>query len=103
LSDCDSMTANQLHSDLEKKLTGQKLLLVFYDVWRAVQSELDFLLTPLKSGAQGSKIVITARDTSVASAMQSVSPYRLKEMSDDDWWSLFSEHAFSGQNLNLVS
>nr|XP_034898908.1 putative disease resistance RPP13-like protein 1 [Populus alba] len=103
LSDCDSMTANQLHSNLEKKLTGQKLLLVFDDVWRADQSEWDFLLTPLKSGAQGSKIVITTRDTSVASALQSVSPYRLKEMSDDDCWSLFSEHAFSGPDFNLVS
>ena len=102
-SDCDSMTANQLHSNLEKKLTGQKLLLVFDDVWRADQSEWDFLLTPLKSGAQGSKIVITTRDTSVASALQSVSPYRLKEMSDDDCWSLFSEHAFSGPDFNLVS
>lgn len=103
LSDCDSMTANQLHSNLEKKLTGQKLLLVFDDVWRADQSEWDFLLTPLKSGAQGSKIVITTRDTSVASALQSVSPYRLKEMSDDDCWSLFSEHAFSGPDFNQVS
>jgi hypothetical protein len=103
LSDCDSVTTNQLHSNLEKKLTGQKLLLVFDDVWRADQSEWDFLLTPLKSGAQGSKIVITTRDTSVASALQSVSPYRLKEMSDDDCWSLFSEHAFSGPDFNLVS
>ncbi|KAJ6735331.1 hypothetical protein OIU79_002404 [Salix purpurea] len=74
LLDCDTMNPEQLHCELEKK-----------------------------SGARGSKIVVTTSKENIMTALQNVSPYHLQLMSADDCWSLFSEYAFSGENCNARS
>ena len=61
------------------------------------QAQWDFSFTPLKSGAQGSKVVVTTHDRSLPSVVLSVSPYPLKVVNDDDCWLLFLEHAFVGE------
>jgi hypothetical protein len=103
LSDCEKMTDDQIHWELKRKVTGKKLLLVLDDVWSDDQAKWDFLLTPLQSGARGSKIVVTTRNKNIMSALQIVSPYPLQRMSDDDCWSLFSRYAFGGQHRNATS
>jgi hypothetical protein len=103
LSDCDTMTPDLVHRELERRVTGKKLLLVLDDVWSDDQAQWKFLLTPLESAARGSKIVVTTRNKNIVSALQNVSPYPLQRMSDDDCWSLFSEYAFSGDNRNARS
>uniref|UniRef100_A0A6N2N6S6 Uncharacterized protein n=1 Tax=Salix viminalis TaxID=40686 RepID=A0A6N2N6S6_SALVM len=100
LSDCDTMTPEQLHCELEKKVSGNKLLVVLDNVWSDNQAQWDFLITPLQSGARGSKIVVTTRNKNIMTALQNVSPYQLQRMSVDDCWSLFSVYAFSGENCN---
>uniref|UniRef100_A0A6N2N6R2 Uncharacterized protein n=1 Tax=Salix viminalis TaxID=40686 RepID=A0A6N2N6R2_SALVM len=89
LSDCDTMTPEQLHCELENKIM--------------YQAQWDFLITPLQSRARGSKIVVTTRNKNIMTASQNVSPYQLQRISVDDCWSLFSEYAFSGENCNARS
>ncbi|KAJ6387903.1 hypothetical protein OIU77_026461 [Salix suchowensis] len=59
LMNCDNMTEDQLHCELERKLSGNKLLLVLDDVWSDNRSQWEFLLKPFMSVRQGSKIIVT--------------------------------------------
>uniref|UniRef100_A0A6N2LTG2 NB-ARC domain-containing protein n=1 Tax=Salix viminalis TaxID=40686 RepID=A0A6N2LTG2_SALVM len=96
-----TMDPNELQQELRKRLTGNKLLLVLDEVWKAddQHAQWNFLVTALESAAQGSKIIITTREMSlvVTSVLPCVKPFNLKEISDDDCWALFSEHAFCGE------
>ncbi|KAG5227415.1 disease resistance RPP13 protein [Salix suchowensis] len=96
-----TMDANELQQELRKTLSGKKLLLVLDEVWKAddQHAQWNFFVTALESAAQGSKIIITAREMSLAvtSVLPCVKPFNLKEISDDDCWALFSEHAFCGE------
>lgn len=91
---CDTKTQNQLHLELKEKLMGKKFLLVLDDVWNAKYDDWDILLTPLKFGAQGSKIIVTTQNERVASVLSTVPPCHLKGLTDDDCWCLFEKHAF---------
>lgn len=88
---CDIMTPNQLHHELKKRLKGKTFFLVQdddCDAW-------EFLMAPLKSGSmQGSKIIVTTCNETLASITSTVSPYHLHELSQDDSWFLFARHAF---------
>ncbi|KAJ6290891.1 hypothetical protein OIU78_026607 [Salix suchowensis] len=96
-----TMDANELQQELRKTLSGKKLLLVLDEVWKAddQHAQWNFFVTALESAAQGSKIIITAREMSLAvtSVLPCVKPFNLKEISDDDCWALFSKHAFCGE------
>ncbi|KAJ6735366.1 DISEASE RESISTANCE RPP13-LIKE PROTEIN 1-RELATED [Salix purpurea] len=96
-----TMDANELQQELRKTLSGKKLLLVLDEVWKAddQHAQWNFLVTALESAAQGSKIIITTREMSLAvtSVLPCVKPFNLKEISDYDCWALFSEHAFCGE------
>jgi Leucine-rich repeat (LRR) protein len=94
----DSDSLNILQLQLKKRLQGKRFLLVLDDVWNEDYAEWDKLLTPLKYGAQGSKILVTTRNESVASVMQTVPTHHLKELTEDSCWSLFAKHAFRGEN-----
>jgi NB-ARC domain len=48
----------------------------------------------LQAGKQGSKIIVTTRKNNVAMQLCSAEPYRLKLLTDDDCWVLFSQKAF---------
>ncbi|KAJ4822557.1 hypothetical protein Tsubulata_028781 [Turnera subulata] len=95
LSDCHSLTPNQLQAKLEEKVRGQKVLLILDDVWSDNYADWDFLLAPLKNSvAQGSKAVVTTRNQSVASVMSTIQSHHLQNLNEDDCWSLFAKHAF---------
>ncbi|XP_011020963.1 PREDICTED: putative disease resistance RPP13-like protein 1 [Populus euphratica] len=90
---------DRLQLQLKKRLQGKKFLLVLDDVWNEDHAEWDSLLTPLKYGAQGmSKILVTTRNESVASVVRTVTTHHLKELTEDSCWSVFSKHAFRGEN-----
>ncbi|KAJ7005056.1 hypothetical protein NC653_009771 [Populus alba x Populus x berolinensis] len=96
----DSESLNILQTKLKERLQGKKFLLVLDDVWNEDYAEWVKLLTPLKFGAQGSKILITTRNERVASVMQTVPTHHLNELTEDICWSLFAKHAFRGENPN---
>ncbi|KAL9349265.1 hypothetical protein Peur_056520 [Populus x canadensis] len=89
---------DQLQLLLKERLHGKKFLLVLDDVWNEDYAEWEKFLTPLKYGAQGSKILVTTRNESVASFMRTVPTHHLKELTEDSCWSLFAKHAFRGEN-----
>lgn len=91
---CDTMTGDQLHCELEKESTGKKIMLVLDDVWSNDWGKWDFLLTPFKSLLHGGKILVTTRIESVASVKATVAAHRLQELTADDCWLVFAKHAF---------
>ncbi|EEF37064.1 putative disease resistance RPP13-like protein 1 [Ricinus communis] len=96
---CDITTLNLLQLELKEKLKGKRFLLVLDDVWDDNYANWDVLRKPLKSGALGSKIIVTTRHETVASIMGNVlHHHHLTELSDHDCWLLFSKHAFGEGN-----
>ena len=94
----DSKNLNQLQNKLKEKMTGKKFLLVLDDVWEKNYAKWEVLSNALKSGAQGSKVIVTTRDYEVARVMVTEVIHSIKELSKEDCWSLFKKYAF--RNLN---
>ncbi|GAB4839545.1 hypothetical protein Ancab_029071 [Ancistrocladus abbreviatus] len=98
----ESVTYESCHIDnldvlqvkLKNMLKEKKFLIVLDDMWSKSYALWDRLSIPFKYGAHGSRIIVTTRDQDVASVMDAASIFRLKQLSDDDGWSLFSSYAF---------
>ncbi|KAG2669028.1 hypothetical protein I3760_14G015600 [Carya illinoinensis] len=90
----------QLQVTLKKNLNGKKFLLILDDVWSEKPIHQEFLEQLLQYGARGSKILVTTRNESVASAMHAIEPYHLNYLPNDDCWSLFEKHAFCDGSFN---
>ncbi|KAI5596082.1 hypothetical protein BDE02_03G183200, partial [Populus trichocarpa] len=88
-SKSDSDSLNNLQLQLKKRLQGKRFLVV-----------LDDVSYPLKDGSQGSKILVTTRNESVASVMRTVRTHHLEELTEESCWSVFAKHAFRGKNPN---
>jgi hypothetical protein len=54
----------------------------------------EVLSSPFKSGAQGSTVIVTTRNDSVASVMRTVPTHYLNRLPEEDCWSLFAKHSF---------
>jgi len=89
----DSTNTKMVHRRLKENLTGKKFLLVLDDVWNENLSNWEEVLKPLVFGAQGSRILVTARNKDVASTMRS-QEHSLKQLQEDHSWNLFAKHAF---------
>ncbi|XP_062174582.1 putative disease resistance RPP13-like protein 1 [Alnus glutinosa] len=100
LSPFDVTDLNQLQLKLKECLVGKKFLLVLDDVWNENYVHWEVLSKPFKFGAQGSKVIVTTRNRSVASVMRASSTHPLKELPEEDCWSLFAKHAFHDGNSN---
>ncbi|CAI0461770.1 unnamed protein product [Linum tenue] len=75
---------NQLQLELKGRLKGKKFLIVLDDVWNDKYADWDVLRRPLMTGVPGSVVLVTTRNESVASIMQTVPIYNLKGLSCDD-------------------
>ena len=65
----------RLQSHMIKKLAGQKFLLVLDGLWNEDYVKWIELIDLLKIGAEGSKILVTRRDKSVACKVGTVPFY----------------------------
>ncbi|TKY68452.1 Disease resistance protein RGA2 [Spatholobus suberectus] len=92
--------AVQLHfelkmwQELRKKIEGRRYLLVLDDIWNEDREHWLRLMTLLKDGAKGSKIIITTRSEKVAKITGASSPFFLKGLDEEQAWKLFSQLAF---------
>ncbi|XP_076894250.1 putative disease resistance protein RGA3 [Bidens hawaiensis] len=91
--DGDISTLNLLQLALERKLSNKKFLVVLDKKWRTLKR-------PFSVGSSASRILVTTRNTKVASAMNSTHAYPLDLLSDEDALSLFVEHASCEQNFD---
>ncbi|EOY17582.1 NBS type disease resistance protein, putative [Theobroma cacao] len=100
---CDIKDLNLLQIQLSERLKGKKFLLVLDDVWNKKYVDWEALKRPLKSAAEDSKIIVTTRDEGVASVMRTTtSSYNLKQLSETDCWSLFTNHVCSGSGNTTI-
>ncbi|CBI25804.3 unnamed protein product, partial [Vitis vinifera] len=79
--DFDSL--NKLQLQLKEQLSNKKFLLVLDDVWN-LNPRWERLRTPLLAAAEGSKIVVTSRNKSVAEAMKAAPTHDLGKLSSED-------------------
>ncbi|XP_004517302.1 putative disease resistance RPP13-like protein 1 [Cicer arietinum] len=95
LCSCDVEDLNSLQRNLKMCIQKKKFLFVLDDVWDENYENWDRFRSPFKyAGANGSKIIVTTRSGKVASIMQTFPPYNISELSIEDCWELFSNHAF---------
>ncbi|XP_022147051.1 putative disease resistance protein RGA4 [Momordica charantia] len=96
-----------LNSELQEVIGGKKYLLVMDDVWKETEEKWHELKPLLMGGASGSKILITKRDSKVATEIESMtSLFTLKGLQESNSWSLFRKVAFKEAkdpaNSNLI-
>ncbi|PRQ21241.1 putative P-loop containing nucleoside triphosphate hydrolase, leucine-rich repeat domain, L [Rosa chinensis] len=85
---------SRVQENLSKKLAGKKFLIVLDDVWNTCVYDLwSKLQSPFRVGAQGSKIIVTTRDSNVAKMMKATRIHNLEGISGDDCWKVFEQHA----------
>ncbi|CAJ2655704.1 disease resistance protein RGA2-like [Trifolium pratense] len=98
---------NKVQPELREKVEGKRYLLVLDDIWNEDGDLWLQLMTLLKDGAKGSKIIITTRSEKVAKVCRSSSIFFLKGLDEKQSWRLFSQLAFENEkdleNENLVS
>ncbi|XP_071719721.1 putative disease resistance RPP13-like protein 1 [Rutidosis leptorrhynchoides] len=91
---------NQLQVALSEQLSKKKFLIVLDDVWNEKYTEWELLRRPFSVGAHGSRILVTTRNNTVASVMDSVQAYSLEILSDEKALSLLAHHALDEQNFD---
>ncbi|KAB2607320.1 disease resistance RPP13-like protein 1 [Pyrus ussuriensis x Pyrus communis] len=97
---CTTEDYNKVQNDLHKELAGKKFLIVLDDVWKTCSyREWMKLQSPFRDGAQGSKIVVTTRDTDVSKMMGAATlVHNLVPMENHLCLQVFEQHAFLNSN-----
>nr|DAD32446.1 TPA_asm: hypothetical protein HUJ06_011297 [Nelumbo nucifera] len=84
-----------LHNLLTDSLENRLFLLVLDDMWTEDVFDWDPLKLSLNFSAQGSRILVTTRKTTVATMLGTTYLHNLELLSDPDCWSLMSRIAFA--------
>ncbi|PNX70142.1 CC-NBS-LRR resistance protein, partial [Trifolium pratense] len=93
--DCENYI---LQRELQQRLAGKRYLLVLDDVWNKDRHTWDNFILRF-SGSSGCKMIVTTRNMEVASVMRSTRLLHLKQLEENDSWSLFVKYAFRGRNV----
>ncbi|KAM4080173.1 hypothetical protein ACB094_09G171600 [Castanea mollissima] len=90
----DNLGVDELQFRLRELLKDDKFLLVLDDIWNEDRNKWMELEDLLLGGCNGSKIMVTTRNNSVATIMGTVPTYHLDGLSHEDCMSLFKKLAF---------
>uniref|UniRef100_I1PD04 NB-ARC domain-containing protein n=1 Tax=Oryza glaberrima TaxID=4538 RepID=I1PD04_ORYGL len=93
---CQMTQMDQLQYMLIEQVVGRKFLLVLDDVWNERKDIWDALLSAM-SPAQSSIILVTTRNTSVSTIVQTMHPYNVSCLPFEESWQLFKQMAFLHQ------
>uniref|UniRef100_A0A2N9J1N4 Disease resistance RPP13-like protein 1 n=1 Tax=Fagus sylvatica TaxID=28930 RepID=A0A2N9J1N4_FAGSY len=95
----DIQSLDLLQSKIRDALKGKKLFLILDNVWNENYNDWEELLNVFKCGAQKIKIIVTTRNENVASKVCTTPTqhHHLKELSNDECWVLFAQHAFGNR------
>lgn len=96
----DSKALNLLQEDLKEKLSKSKFLLILDDVWNEEYEKWDLLRRPFQVGLPGSKVIVTTRNSRVASLVGSVPAHHLEHLTNDDCLLLLAQHALGRKNFD---
>ncbi|KAF2307924.1 hypothetical protein GH714_033580 [Hevea brasiliensis] len=103
------MEMEQLGRFLQEIIGDKKYLLILDDLWNDDLMKWNELKELLCTGANGSKILVTTRNNTVASIMGTTPTYELKGLSNDECMDLFTRWSFKEgqasryQNLLKIS
>ncbi|WOL15201.1 disease resistance protein RGA1 [Canna indica] len=102
---CDLTSLDALQMVLKQKIESKKILLVLDDVWNEDKHKWESLCAPLRSGAPGSKIVVTTRSLKIAKIVGDADATHLECLDAGSSWAFFKKCAFgsehSGNNPQL--
>ncbi|KAL6327851.1 hypothetical protein AAG906_026525 [Vitis piasezkii] len=98
--DVENLELDQLKNKLHEELTEKRYLLVLDDVWNEDFEKWNQLRILLEVGARGSKVVVTTRNSNVASIMGIDSPFVLEGLNEGQSWALFKSQAFGEDQQN---
>ncbi|XP_030926878.1 disease resistance protein RGA2-like isoform X2 [Quercus lobata] len=90
----ENLGVDELQCRLRELLKDKKFLLVLDDVWNDERKKWIELEDLILGGCNGSKILVTTRNSSVATIMDTTSTYNLKGLPEEDCVSLFVKLAF---------
>ena len=95
---CDIHDLNLLQVKIRERFGGKKIFVVLDDVWNEKYNVWDDLLRIFRCGTQEIKIIVTTHSENVALVVSTVTIHYLKQLSDEECWLLFAEHAFKNGN-----
>uniref|UniRef100_A0A0E0KM63 Uncharacterized protein n=1 Tax=Oryza punctata TaxID=4537 RepID=A0A0E0KM63_ORYPU len=91
-------------SALKAELTDKRFLLVLDDIWHEkdaiAQDKLNQLLSPLKVGKKGSKVLVTTRFKDVAMSLGSQRIIPVPNFNEEDFFNLFMHYALDAVSLD---
>ncbi|XP_043691655.1 putative disease resistance protein RGA1 [Telopea speciosissima] len=91
---CQFSFTDVIQRNLKDQLSEKRFLLVLDDVWNEDTEQWDMLMSSLKIGARGSKIIATTRIVEVASMIGTLATYHLENLSEGSCWSILKNKAF---------
>ncbi|KAM0009630.1 putative P-loop containing nucleoside triphosphate hydrolase, leucine-rich repeat domain superfamily [Helianthus debilis subsp. tardiflorus] len=94
---------NQLQIALKEKLEGKRFLLVLDDVWNENYDDWENLVRPFRSGATGSRVIMTTRKQQLLKKIGFNHLDHLERLSHEDALSLLALHALDVDNFDSHS
>ncbi|KAI3409221.1 uncharacterized protein J3R85_019579 [Psidium guajava] len=97
----DSWSLEMLQNHLRNLVENKRCLFVMDDVWEVRREDWLGLRDLLEGVSEGSRVIVTSQNKSIASTMGPVPPYNLGSLSSEDSLTLFTKWAFDeGQEKN---
>ncbi|KAF3438108.1 hypothetical protein FNV43_RR20864 [Rhamnella rubrinervis] len=92
----ENYSMDELQKKLRENINGKRYFLVLDDLWEESRENWLKLENLLKTGGDGSRIIVTTRNKTVADIVESATmeAYHLGTLSDAKSWDLFKKKAF---------